>query len=293
MRGRRALVVSLASAVGLASARGETPWGAKDERDVIKAAHAYHIMFLSEGEAQAAYRRLAPLDGSARFEQFRAMARAQSKDPGSAPSGGDLGTIREGEMVKSFQAALFSLAQDTISAPVRTQFGWHLIYATDVSVRKVADLCAASLQHALRQASGAEKQRLRFSEEELSPAQRADRVAVQLGAGWSAPILDGDGNYRFIRIGAIDAKTQTAFAVIHTEFTHAVLSAGPQACQRSARTELSIDCPSQTTTIRAMHGFEGRAAVGKPVLAHLPSQRPVPFNDSLFGELGVAACRPR
>lgn len=293
MKRSRSLMLSIISAICLNTAWGETPWGAKDERDVVKDARAYHIMFVSEDSAQAAYRRLNGLKGAALFEQFQAMARAESKDPGSAKAGGDLGVIREGEMVKSFEAALFSLAPNSLSTPVKTQFGWHLIYATDASVSKVADICSASLKSALKRVSDQENRQLRFSEEDISAQQRAERVGALLGSGWTGPILGADGNFRFFRADASKAKSKTAVAVIHTEYTYAVLSTAPLACQRSARTELLIDCQARTTTTTAIYGFEGRGAVGNKVPAPLSTQLPMPFNAGLFGEVGAAACSTR
>ena len=64
-------------------------------------------------------------------EDFGTLAREYSQDPGSAPSGGDLGTFGEGRMVAEFQEAAFALANPgDVSPAVRTQFGVHLIQLT-------------------------------------------------------------------------------------------------------------------------------------------------------------------
>jgi peptidyl-prolyl cis-trans isomerase D len=60
-------------------------------------------------------------------EDFAAVAKAVSQDPGSAASGGDLGYAAPGVYDAAFEKALYSLNKDQVSAPVRTQFGWHLI----------------------------------------------------------------------------------------------------------------------------------------------------------------------
>ena len=54
-------------------------------------------------------------------------------DPGSAADGGDLGEVERGMMVKPFEASLFALQENELSAPVKTQFGWHLIKLHEVS----------------------------------------------------------------------------------------------------------------------------------------------------------------
>lgn len=68
---------------------------------------------------------------------FAAMAKRYSDDAGSASKGGDLGFVRRGDMVKPFEKAAFSLKEDAVSQPVRTQFGWHLIEVTQIQPKKV------------------------------------------------------------------------------------------------------------------------------------------------------------
>jgi peptidyl-prolyl cis-trans isomerase D len=59
-------------------------------------------------------------------EDFSELARIYSDGP-SGPRGGDLGFFGKGRMVKPFEDAAFALEPGQISAPIRTQFGWHLI----------------------------------------------------------------------------------------------------------------------------------------------------------------------
>ncbi len=57
---------------------------------------------------------------------FAELARANSDDS-SAPEGGSLGWFRRGRMVREFEEVAFTLGRGEISAPVRSQFGWHVI----------------------------------------------------------------------------------------------------------------------------------------------------------------------
>ncbi len=70
-------------------------------------------------------------------EDFAAVAREASDDPGSAANGGGLGMFGRGVMDPAFEEAAFGLAQDAVSEPVRSSFGWHLIEVTAVSAEKL------------------------------------------------------------------------------------------------------------------------------------------------------------
>lgn len=59
-------------------------------------------------------------------DDFQDMARRYSQDP-SGPRGGNLGTVRRGDMVAPFEAAALKLKDGDVSLPVQTDFGFHLI----------------------------------------------------------------------------------------------------------------------------------------------------------------------
>ncbi|MGQ0455777.1 MAG: peptidylprolyl isomerase [Hyphomicrobium sp.] len=62
---------------------------------------------------------------------FVALAKENSKDPGSKDDGGNLGYFGRGQMVPQFEDVVFKLAKGEVSDPVKTQFGWHLIKIED------------------------------------------------------------------------------------------------------------------------------------------------------------------
>ncbi len=61
---------------------------------------------------------------------FEDAAKKYSKCPSKA-NGGDLGYFAKGMMVKEFETAAFEAQEGTITNPVQTQFGWHLIKVVD------------------------------------------------------------------------------------------------------------------------------------------------------------------
>ena len=89
--------------------------------------------------ARAEEIRLEILEGA----DFAELAAEESADEGSAAIGGDLGTFTRGVMVSEFDSTAFSAPLETVTEPVQTQFGWHLIEVTS----RTAD--SASARHIL------------------------------------------------------------------------------------------------------------------------------------------------
>jgi peptidyl-prolyl cis-trans isomerase SurA len=102
-------------------------------------------------------------------EDFEQLARRVSED-GTRERGGDLGFFRRNDMVREFANVAFSLRPGEVSAPVLTQFGWHII--------KVERVRGAEVQarHILirHQLTDADAQRARA---------RADTVMQRMQAG--------------------------------------------------------------------------------------------------------------
>lgn len=85
---------------------------------------AAHILVETEEQAAALKEEL---DGGA---DFAALAAEHGTD-GTAQRGGDLGYFVKNDMVQPFAEAAFALEPGTVSDPVQTQFGWHLISLVD------------------------------------------------------------------------------------------------------------------------------------------------------------------
>jgi parvulin-like peptidyl-prolyl isomerase len=98
------------------------------EYDVPQTVHARNILLPSEGEAQRVIDELKGLRGQALQKRFSELAVKKSTGP-TAAKGGDLGRFPRGQMVPEFDAAVFSLKEGTITtSPVKTPFGYHVIY---------------------------------------------------------------------------------------------------------------------------------------------------------------------
>jgi peptidyl-prolyl cis-trans isomerase D len=70
-------------------------------------------------------------------EDFATLAMENSQDQGSAPSGGDLGWVESGVMVKAFENAMYELSMEApISEPIQTNFGWHVIQLREIRESK-------------------------------------------------------------------------------------------------------------------------------------------------------------
>ena len=72
---------------------------------------------------------------------FEELAKANSKDPGSAAKGGELDWVSSTALVPEFSKAMSALNKGQMTqTPVKTQFGWHIILLEDVRDAKVPSL---------------------------------------------------------------------------------------------------------------------------------------------------------
>ncbi len=181
---------------------------------------------------------------------FADVARQESADTTSAKNGGDLGTFGRGEMAPEFEKAAFSLPLNTLSQPVLTSFGYHLIEVTKRSKDSVTArhiLIPIELAGAHRDQVDAETDTLeRLAAERLDPAalDTAARVLkrpigstgpvqegsrVELGAyvipdagvwafeaktGETSPLITGDAAYYVFRLDSIQSAGTPPLAQI-------------------------------------------------------------------------------
>ena len=86
-------------------------------------ASARHILVESEALCEELKAKIAG------GEDFAEVAKQHSTCP-SSRQGGDLGEFGPGQMVKEFDAVVFSAPLNEVQGPVKTQFGYHLLEVT-------------------------------------------------------------------------------------------------------------------------------------------------------------------
>lgn len=96
-------------------------------------AKASHILVKTEEEANDILNKIKS------GENFEELAKEYSEDPGTAANGGNLGPFSKGMMVPEFEEAAFDLKPGEISEPVKTQYGYHIIKAFEVTFEDVKE----------------------------------------------------------------------------------------------------------------------------------------------------------
>jgi preprotein translocase subunit SecD len=107
-----------------------------EEEKEVKASHLLICYSGIEGcenglTKEEALAKINEIKAKAAPDNFVNLVKENSTEPGASQSGGNLGWFGKGAMVKPFEDAIFSQGKGTISEPVETEFGYHLIYKED------------------------------------------------------------------------------------------------------------------------------------------------------------------
>ena len=136
----------------------------RDAQIIVQQTLARHILFRVDRAVSEEDALIKAMDIRNRIvvlgEDFEQLAKITSDDP-SGVKGGTLGWLMPGETVPEFEQALNSLEPGTVSEPVRTQFGYHLIEVLD---RRDSDVSVERQKAVARQAILQQKLEFRFEE---------------------------------------------------------------------------------------------------------------------------------
>ncbi len=107
----------------------------KDKFSTAERRHAHHILITAENGMDDAAAKKKAEEIFAKIKSggdFATLAKENSKDPGSAAKGGDLGWAKRGDYVKPFEDALFSMNPGEVRGPIKSDFGYHIIRLDEV-----------------------------------------------------------------------------------------------------------------------------------------------------------------
>ncbi|MCX6780697.1 MAG: protein translocase subunit SecD, partial [Candidatus Magasanikbacteria bacterium] len=115
-------------------------------------AAAHHILICWKGATQCtseltkdeALQKVKDLLLKVTPQNFVDLAKVNSMEPNAAQTGGDLGSVHQGQLVKPFADALFAMKVGEIKGPVETEFGYHIIYKTQQTNEKLYGVRAIS-----------------------------------------------------------------------------------------------------------------------------------------------------
>jgi len=122
---------------------------------------------------------------------FAALAKKYSTDPGSKANGGKL-TVRKGETVPEFDKVAFELKKNELSAPVKTQYGYHIIQALS-DVKPPSQTPLKDVKEQIRQQLLQEKRQKAITDwSKETNDEFEDKIAYQVG--YAPPAATGNSN---------------------------------------------------------------------------------------------------
>ena len=149
-----------------------------NQAEEVKARH-----ILIKAEDAKALDKIKAIKSKVNNKNFAAIAGKESEDPSGKTNGGDLGWFGRGKMVPEFDAVAFKMTPGTISEPIKTQFGYHIIYVEDKKAEqtKPLDLVKTELaQIAVQKTKAQDLDKLLESEKEKIAGLLKDNKIAEL-----------------------------------------------------------------------------------------------------------------
>jgi peptidyl-prolyl cis-trans isomerase D len=108
-----------------------------DQQEEVKARHI--LVSTQERSDEEAKEMIEDIASKTTARNFIRMANENTEDPSGKETGGDLGWFAaDGRMVAEFEQAAFNLNKGQVSDPIKTDFGYHIIYVEDRKEQKEA-----------------------------------------------------------------------------------------------------------------------------------------------------------
>lgn len=236
-----------------------------DETGEVRIADTFHILVQDERNALRLRNEIIAVPPTEQFSKFKEVARQSSIDPGSAPMGGDLGSVFEGVMVKDFETAIFASKAFEVTGPFRSVFGWHLSYVTNFRVKPVAEICRSALLTEYATVNASEKDGLDLGLQHIDRELFPSKILPLLGKGWNGPFMDNEHNLIYVSKNIQPLSESTREVTRHGEFIYGKLvsTKNPMGCARSFRDKWIVDCSKKLIGLASFVEYEGRAATGR------------------------------
>lgn len=214
---------------------------------------AKHILISVEADSQEsetqAQEKIAEIQAKlAAGESFEELAKTYSQDPGSAQSGGDLGSFEQGMMVPEFDQAVFSMQVGQVSEPVKTDFGYHLIKLENIEPKQTQPFAEVKDQ-VTEQYQAQEAEKIYFDKlEQLNTIAYEQSDSLEPAAeATGLKVMTSDAFSRDGGVGAVLSNSK----VVNAAFSDEVL--------KSRVNSSSIDLgPNQSVVLRVKDFFEAR-----------------------------------
>ena len=155
----------------------------KAQFNVADSVDARHVLVASKADAEKVQQLLTADPSDANWAK---VAKKYSIDPGSKDKGGALGNFPEGRMVPEFDKVAFSMKPGTVSVPVKSQFGWHVIEVTKKTPGST------------------------MTYEEAKSMIEQSLKAQQQGKAWETWLADGEKSAGIVYLAGFDPKSLTA-----------------------------------------------------------------------------------
>ncbi|WP_243314547.1 peptidylprolyl isomerase [Geothrix paludis] len=148
--------------------------------------HVSHLLCKTREEAEAALKRIQA------GEPFEKVAAEVSVDPSAAQNKGDLGWIRQKQLVPAFGSPVFAAPVGAPVGPIQSEFGWHVAKAWEARRETEVDF-AAQRETLLKEAAAAQtKMKRQAALDALRPRYPLVPDLAVLGADRTTEILPGD-----------------------------------------------------------------------------------------------------